>query len=198
MSSGDTPRDKSLASETMAVNGNDCNDQTLKGDAPEKNIESIVFSMQKQMTENQKTMLTLTQTMQKMQEHVLCDPLKRGEKWKAQDIPQTASTSKTNGQDSESDTESDTDNDSFEELLVEGSEEKESDADDLLEELAEGFGSDDKCGEPIYETLAKVANDAWGLNFTTKKSRKFPRSTADQKTLLIWSRQKWTAKSGLT
>lgn len=64
MSSGDTPRDKSLASETMAVNGNDCNDQTLKGDAPEKNIESIVFSMQKQMTKNQKTMLTLTQTMQ--------------------------------------------------------------------------------------------------------------------------------------
>lgn len=110
MSSGDSPRDKSLGSETMAVNGNDRNDQTLKGDAPEKNIESIVFSMQKQMTENQKTMLTLTQ---KMQEHVLCDPLKRGEKRKAQDIPQTASTSKTNRQDSESDTESDTDNDSF-------------------------------------------------------------------------------------
>lgn len=160
MSSGDSPRDKSLGSETMAVNGNDRKNQTLKGDAPEKNIESIVFSMQKQMTENQKTMLTLTQTMQKMQEHVLCDPLKRGEKRKAQDIPQTASTSKTNRQDSESDTESDTDNDSFEELLVEGSEEKESDADDLLEELAEYFGSDDKCGEPIYETLAKVANDA--------------------------------------
>ena len=37
----------------MAVNDNDRNDQTLKGDAPEKNIESIVFSMQKQMTENQ-------------------------------------------------------------------------------------------------------------------------------------------------
>lgn len=169
MSSGDTPRDKSLASETMAVNGNDCNDQTLKGDAPEKNIESIVFSMQKQMTENQKTMLTLTQTMQKMQEHVLCDPLKRGEKRKAQDIPQTASTSKTNGQDSESDTESDTDNDSFEELLVEGSEEKESDADDLLEELAEGFGSDDKCGEPIYEKLAKVANDGMRTKLYNEK-----------------------------
>lgn len=90
-----------------------------------------------------------------MQEHVLCDPLKRGEKRKAQDIPQTASTSKTNRQDSVSDA----DNDSFEELLVEGSKEKESDADDLLEELAEGFGSDDKCGEPIYEKLAKVAKD---------------------------------------
>lgn len=62
--SGDSPRDKSLGSETMAVNGNDRNDRTLKGDAAEKNIESIVFSMQKQMTENQKTMLTLTQTMQ--------------------------------------------------------------------------------------------------------------------------------------
>lgn len=111
MSSGDSPRDKSLGSETMAVNGNDRKNQTLKGDAPEKNIESIVFSMQKQMTENQK--------------------VKEGRK--AQDIPQTASTSKTNRQDSESDA----DNDSFEELLVEGSEEKEYDADDLLEELAQ-------------------------------------------------------------
>lgn len=42
MSSGESPRDKSLCSETMAINGNDSNDQTLKGDAPEKNIESIV------------------------------------------------------------------------------------------------------------------------------------------------------------
>lgn len=54
MASGDSPRDKSLGSETMAVNGNDRNDRTLKGDAAEKNIESIVFSMQKQMTENKK------------------------------------------------------------------------------------------------------------------------------------------------
>lgn len=118
----------------MAVNGNDHNDQTLKGDAPEKNIESIVFSMQKQMTENQKPMWTMTQTMQTMQEHVLSDPLKRGEKRKAQDITQSASPRKTNKQDSESDNESDADNDGFEEFLTEGSEEKESDADDLLEE----------------------------------------------------------------
>lgn len=128
----------------MAVNGNDHNDQTLKGDAPEKNIESIVFSMGKQMTENQKPMWTMTQTMQKMQKHVLSDPLKRGEKRKAQDIPQSASPRKTNKQDSESDNESDADNDGFEEFLTEGSEEKESDADDLLEELAECFGSDEK------------------------------------------------------
>ncbi|KAK3083349.1 hypothetical protein FSP39_020528 [Pinctada imbricata] len=31
--------------------------------------------------------------------------------------------------------------------------------DDILAELSECFGSDDKCGEPINEKLAKVAND---------------------------------------
>lgn len=129
-----------------------------------------------------------------MQEHVLCDPLKRGEKRKAQDIPQTASTSKTNRQDSESDA----DNDSFEVLLVEGSEEKESDADDLLEELAQCSVRMTNVANRYTKSLRKSQTTAWGLNFTTKKSRKFPRSTADKKTLLIWSRQKWTAKSGLT
>lgn len=142
------------------------------------------------MTENQKTMSTLTQTMQKMQEHVLCDPLKRVEKRKAQDIPQTASTSKTNRQGSESDTESDADNDSFEELLVEGSEEKESDADDLLEELAQCFGSDDKCGEPIYKKLAKVANHGRRTKLYNEKIKEISEKYCRQKKLLIWSRQK--------
>lgn len=114
-----------------------------------------------------------------MQEHVLCDPLKRGEKRKAQDIPQTASTSKTNRQDSESDA----DNDSFEELLVEGSEEKESDADDLLEESAQCSVRMTNVANRYTKSLRKSQTTAWGLNFTTKKSRKFPRSTADQKTV---------------
>lgn len=100
-----------------------------------------------------------------MQEHVLCDPLKRGEKRKAQDIPQTASTSKTNRQDSVSDA----DNDSFEELLVEGSEEKESDADDLLEELAQCSVRMTNVANRYTKSLRKSQKTAWGLNITTKK-----------------------------
>lgn len=50
MSSSDSPGDKSL--ETVAVNGNGRND--FLSDAHEKNIQSIVYSMQKQMTENKK------------------------------------------------------------------------------------------------------------------------------------------------
>lgn len=71
-------------------------------------------------------MLTLTETMQKMQARVLSDPMKGGEKRKEQDNPKSASTSKTTTQNSESDIES------------------------------QRFSSAEKCGEPIYEKLAKV------------------------------------------
>lgn len=53
------------------------------------------------MTENQ-TMLTLKQTMQKMQERMFINPMKSGKKRKEQDNPQSASTSKTTKQNSES------------------------------------------------------------------------------------------------
>lgn len=53
------------------------------------------------MTENQ-TMLTLKQTMQKMQERMFSNPMKIGKKRKEQDNPQSASTSKTTKQNSES------------------------------------------------------------------------------------------------
>uniref|UniRef100_A0A8W8KQN7 Uncharacterized protein n=1 Tax=Magallana gigas TaxID=29159 RepID=A0A8W8KQN7_MAGGI len=49
MSSGDTPRDKSLASETMAVNGNDCNDQTLKeSDTDNDSFEELLVEGSKE------------------------------------------------------------------------------------------------------------------------------------------------------
>lgn len=71
-------------------------------------------------------MLTLTQTMQKMQESMFSNPMKIGKKRKEQDNPQSASTSKTTKQNSESEIKS------------------------QCLSLAE------KYGEPIYEKLAKV------------------------------------------
>lgn len=71
-------------------------------------------------------MLTLKQTMQKMQERMYSNPMKIGKKRKEQDNPQSASTSKTTKQNSESEIKS------------------------QCLSLAE------KCGEPIYEKLAKV------------------------------------------
>ncbi|XP_062619166.1 uncharacterized protein LOC134280728 [Saccostrea cucullata] len=160
----------STDSETMAVNGNDRNAKDLKGDAPETAVESLVATMQKQLLENQKSMLCLTQTVQKMQERMNGEQTNKGEKRKALDNPQSASTSKKQAPDcSKSESEADNTTDEFEELLSEVTDEKESDPDDLLEELAECFGSDDKCSEPIYEKLAKVANEGMRTKLNNDK-----------------------------
>lgn len=87
-------------------------------------------------------MLTLTQTMQKMQERTFSNPMKIGKKRKEQDNPQSASTSKTTKQNSESEIKS------------------------QCLSLAE------KCGEPIYEKFSESRRYEKKAHYGMKYQRK--------------------------
>ena len=68
-----------------------------------------------------------------------------------------------------------TEGDAFMDLIEENERGNESDEDDcmetdaILQELAECFEADDKCGEPIFEKLAKVANDGMRTKLNSDK-----------------------------
>lgn len=79
---------------------------------------------------------------------------RRGQKWKAENQPCSSKDL--------SDVSSDEENDEktqFGDLVDEVDEVEEFDNDTILDELAECFGTEEKCGEPVHEKLAKVTSD---------------------------------------
>ncbi|XP_052673610.1 uncharacterized protein LOC128155790 [Crassostrea angulata] len=82
---------------------------------------------------------------------------RRGQKRKAENQP--CSSKDLSDVSSDEEDEEKTQRDEFGDLVDEVDEVEEFDNDTILDELAECFGTEEKCGEPVHEKLAKVTSD---------------------------------------
>ena len=159
-------------SSEQADSGMDNSESVLSGDAPES-FKTAMITMQKQIADNQKAMCTLTQTVKNLNDNIqastsAANGSSTGQERKRKPLDETrkeaAKQRKKDHEISDNDSDSGAEQDGFDELVDESSDRDDGaddgvDPDALLEELSECFGSDEKCSEPIYDKLAKVANE---------------------------------------
>ncbi|XP_061187046.1 uncharacterized protein LOC133195204 [Saccostrea echinata] len=114
-------------------------------------VEMDNSSMLSMLKDMQNSIVSLTSSVSSLQQ--------RGKKRKAETESNQPGPSKAKDLSDISSDEEDVAKDGFSDLIDDQDVEEEFDNDSMLDELAECFGSEEKCGEPIHEKLAKVTNE---------------------------------------